>query len=75
MNYSVEEICLMCIYDCSTRSGLISELEDALEYADEPEMLRLMEQTIEKLYRMTDEQFSQLPLVPAWEDDNEADRL
>lgn len=75
MSFSLEEINLMCIYDCTSRSGLISELEDALEYTDEPEMLRVMEQTIEKLYRMIDEQFSLLPLVPAWEDDNEADRL
>ena len=75
MRYSLEEINLMCIYDCITRSGLIDELEDAMEYVDEPEMLRLMEQTIDKLQRTTDAQFAALPLVPAWEDDDEADSV
>lgn len=75
MRYSLEEINLMCIYDCTTRSGLIDELEDAMEYVDEPEMLRLMEQTIDKLQRTTDAQFAALSLVPAWEDDDEADSV
>lgn len=73
MRFSLEEINLMCIYDCTSRSGLIDELEDAMEYVDDPEMLRLMEQAIDKLHRTTDTQFSALPLVPAWEDADEVD--
>ena len=75
MRYSLEEINLMCIYDCTTRSGLIDELEDAMEYVDEPEMLRLMELTIDKLHLTTDAQFAELPLVPAWEDADESDSV
>jgi hypothetical protein len=75
MRYSLEEINLMCIYDCTSRSGLIGDLEDAMEYVDEPEMLRLMELTIDKLCRTTDAQFSALPLVPAWENADEADSV
>ena len=75
MRYSLEEINLMCIYDCTTRSGLIDELEAAMEYVDDPEILRLMEQTIEKLQQVTDAQFAELPLVPAWEDADEADSI
>lgn len=75
MRLSLEEINLMCIYDCTTRSGLIGDLEDAMEYVDEPEMLRLMELTIDKLYRTTDAQFADLPLIPAWEDTDEADSV
>lgn len=75
MRFSLEEINLMCIYNCTTRSGLIDELEDAMEYVDDPEMLRLMEQTIDKLHRTTDAQFADLPLVPAWEDTDEADSV
>ena len=73
MQYSLEETNLMCIYDCTTRSGLIDELEAAMEYVDDPEMLQLIEQTIDKLNRTTDTQFVELPLVPAWEDADEAD--
>lgn len=75
MQYSLEETNLMCIYDCTTRSGLIDELEDAMEYVDDPEMLQLIEQTIDKLNRTTDTQFVELPLVPAWEDADEADSV
>lgn len=75
MRFSLEEINLMCIYDCTSRSGLIDELEAAMEYVDDPEMLRFMELTIDKLYRTTDAQFSALPLVPAWEDTDEADSV
>ena len=75
MRYSLEEINLMCIYDCTTRSGLIGELEDAMEYVDDPRMLRLMELTIDKLRRTTDAQFIALPLVPTWEDADEADSV
>ena len=32
MNYSMEEINLMCIYDCTSRSALIGNLEEAAEY-------------------------------------------
>ena len=73
MEFSMEEINLMCIYDCTSRSGLIDELEAAMEYVDDFEMLRLMEQTIDKLCRTTDAQFAALPLVPAWEDTDEVD--
>ena len=75
MRYSLEETNLMCIYDCTSRSGLIDELENAMEYVDEPEMVRLMEQTIEKLHRTKDARFAELPLVPTWEDVDEADSV
>lgn len=75
MRFSLEEINLMCIYDCTSRSALIDELEAATEYVDEPEMLRLMEQTIDKLYRATDAQFAKLSLVPTWEDSDEVDSV
>ena len=75
MRFSLEEINLMCIYDSTSRSGLVDELEAAMEYVDEPEMLRLMELTIDKLCRTTDAQFSALPLVPTWVDIDEADSV
>ena len=75
MRVSLEEINLMCIYDCTSRSGLIDELEAAMEYVDDSEMLRLMEQTIDKLQRTTEAQFAELPLVPTWEDSDETDSV
>ena len=54
MNYSMEEINLMCIYDCTSRSALIDNLEEAAEYVYDPDMLKLIDQTIEKLQHTTD---------------------
>ena len=68
MNYSMEEINLMCIYDCTSRSSLIDNLEEAAEYVYDPDMLKLIDQTIEKLQHTTDNEFAVLPLVPAWDD-------
>ena len=68
MNYSMEEINLMCIYDCTSRSSLIDNLEEATEYVYDPEMLKLIDQTIEKLQHTSDAEFAALPLTPAWDD-------
>ena len=34
----------------------------------DPDMLKLIDQTIEKLQHTTDNEFAVLPLVPAWDD-------
>ena len=68
MNYSMEEINLMCIYDCISRSSLIDNLEEAAEYVYDPDMLKLIDQTIEKLQHTSDAEFAALPLTPAWDD-------
>lgn len=68
MNYSMEEINLMCIYDCTSRSVLIDNLEEAAEYVYDPDMLKLIDQTIEKLQHTSDAKFAVLLLVPAWND-------
>ena len=36
MKYSMEEINLMCIYNTENRIDLIAELENAIEYVDDP---------------------------------------
>ena len=68
MNYSMEEINLMCIYDCTSRCALIDNLEEATEDVYDPEMLKLIDQTIEKLQHTSDAEFAVLPLAPAWDD-------
>lgn len=73
MNYSIEEMNLMCIYECNTRQGMISELEAAIEYVDDPEMLHLIDQTLEKLYHTTDQEFIDLAPYPTWDEDGGAD--
>lgn len=75
MKYSMEEINLMCIYDTENRTTLIAKLETATEYVDDPEMLRLIEHTADKLRHTTDDEFADLALFPAWDDGGEDDAL
>lgn len=75
MRYSMEEINLMCIYETESRTGMIAELEAATEYVDDPEMLRLIDQTLDKLNHTSDDEFADLALFPAWEDGGENDAV
>ena len=62
MNFTLEEINLMCIYDTGTRSGLIAALTGMLGYLqqDETELKNLTESVISRLNAMTDAEYTQL---------------
>ena len=75
MKYSIEEINLMCIYETESRTGMIAELEAATEYIDDSEMLRLIDRTLDKLNHTTNNEFANLALFPAWEDEGENDAI
>ena len=77
MNYTVEEINLMCIYDTSDRYILIGEMEAALPFVKDREIRTLMEKALEKLHITGDADFAALPLIPIWEgyDDEDTPRL
>ena len=75
MKYSMEEINLMCIYECDSRTGMIAELETATEYVNDSDMLRLIDQTLDKLNHTTDEEYADLALFPTWDDGGEDDAI
>lgn len=66
--FTIEETNLIIIYICEDRANLIEEMSDALPYMDE-EMRSLADRTLEKLRTMTDEEFSELDVYAA--DDEE----
>lgn len=72
MNFSLEEISLMCCFDTCDRYTLIEEMEEMAQYIDDPELLALMEQTVDKLYVTSDSDFAELPFYPPWEDEEES---
>ena len=75
MNFTNDEMNLMCIYDTGTRTGLIkalSEMRGELG-ADEVELCRLTDSTIEKLSAMTDEEFASVELYPDFSDEEDVD--
>ena len=72
MNFTHDELNLMCIYDTGTRTGLIealSTMRNQLE-TDETELLQMTDSAIKKLRSMSDEDYAELELFP---DFNEED--
>ena len=75
MNFANDEMNLMCIYDTGTRTGLIkalSEMRGELG-ADEVELRRLTDSTIEKLSAMTDKEYETVELYPDFDDEEDVD--
>lgn len=66
--FTVEELNLIGIYVCEDRASLIEEMSDALPYMDE-DMRDIVDRTLEKLRAMTDEEFAELDIYAA--DDEE----
>lgn len=75
MNFTNDEMNLMCIYDTGTRTGLIkalSEMRGELG-AHEVELRRLTDSTIEKLSAMTDKEYETVELYPDFDDEEDVD--
>lgn len=66
--FTVEELNLIGIYVCEDRTSLVEEMSGALTYMDE-DMRGLADRTLEKLRAMTDEEFAELDVYTA--DDEE----
>lgn len=68
--FSIEELNLMCIYDTGTRSGLMAGLEKiSLELAPEDaELAGLIQSALKKLSAMSDQEYSELILVPDYKE-------
>lgn len=75
--FTVEEVNLMCIFNTSSRGTLIVELIEAtgnFETGDpqsDAEMLDIAVAVLDKLSKMSDEDFAALELNPAYEDYDE----
>ena len=72
MNFTNDELNLMCIYDTGSRMGLIEALSTMREQleADETELLQMTNAAIKKLCAMSDEDYAAMELFP---DFNEED--
>jgi hypothetical protein len=69
--FTVEEVNLMCIFDMSSRGTLIVELIDATADFEDAEMLDIAVAVLDKLSKMSDEDFDALELNPIYEDCDE----
>ena len=64
MFFTVEETNLMCCFDTSSRSKLISEMKYLPLNDLDNEFAELLYKTVQKLEGMTDEEFDALYIVP-----------
>ena len=65
MFFTVEETNLMCCFDTSSRSKLISEMKNLPLNDLDNEIAELLYKTVQKIEGMTDEEFDALYIVPA----------
>ncbi len=73
MDFTNDEMNLMCIYDTGSRTGLInaiSEMRKELS-TDEIELRELTDSVLNKLSTMSDEDYAKLELYPDFEDDTD----
>lgn len=64
MMFTVEETNLMCCFDTSSRSKLITEMKSAPLGELDTEMEELIYKTVRKLEAMTDAEFDELYIMP-----------
>lgn len=65
-NFTFEEMNLMCIYNTGSRKSLMRELREMRGYigADQPELLNMTDSALQKLGKISDEEFTKLELFP-----------
>lgn len=66
MEFTVEEMNLMCIYDTGSKASLINGIVNGIDNADEPELLELMQNTVDKLKSLTEQEVLQISFSPAF---------
>ena len=64
MYFSVEEEALIYILYKETRQELIDEFHNVIPHVANPAVVALMEKTLRKLERITDEEYSVLVFTP-----------
>lgn len=66
VNFTRDEMNLMCIYNTGTLEGLIKELEEMRLHleSNEKELCTLTDVTLAKLRAITEEEYSKLDLYP-----------
>ena len=71
MNFTNDEMNLMCIYDTGTRTGLIDAMSEMKkELAEgENELRDMTNSAIDKLKAMTDEEYEEMEFYPDFDDE------
>ena len=72
MNFTNDELNLMCIYDTGSRAGLIEALRDMREQLedDETELIQMTDSALRKLNAMSDVDYEALELYPDFDEED-----
>ena len=75
MNFTNDEMNLMCIYDTGSRTGLMNALSEMRKElsTDEVELRELTDSTLNKLAAMSDEDYAYMELYPDFDDEEDVD--
>jgi len=75
MNFTNDEMNLMCIYDTGGRTGLMNALSEMRKElsTDEVELRELTDSTLNKLSAMSDEDYANMELYPDFDDEEDVD--
>ena len=68
---NVEMINLVCVFDHSSKSALIADMEASLPYIDDSDMADLMKESLRLFEAMTEAEFAELVFEPALEEGEE----
>ena len=63
--FTVEESNLICVFAGENRENVIVDINGALPYLVDEDMIELSHRVLDKLQNMTDEEFKQLELTEA----------
>lgn len=64
MTFTPDEMNLMCIYDTADKTELAKQLRFSVPYIENAELKEITETVINKLERMTAEEFEQTEFIP-----------
>jgi len=71
MNFTVEEMNLMCIYETGSKTALLAGIRESSPDVYDPELREIMETVIGKLDALTDEEFSQIGFYADYDEEQE----
>ena len=60
--FTVEESNLICIFQSDSRTKVMEDINRALKHIDDTDMIELCENVLEKLEKITDEEFTKVEL-------------
>ena len=73
--FTVEEINLICVFNKQNRNELIFELIEAITDFEDDEMFEIAQTALNKVSKMSDEDFAALELYPVYDDDEETEAV